>query len=312
MQIAKPEDKIVFLYTNDLIVERCINLIREYFLDHRGFKSSQIILKKLEFQSDPNNIETIGIRHLVNTLIDEVEAAQKSDDVIINATAGLKAEIVYSTMIGMVYKVPIKYMYETFSKIVTFTPIELDWNTDIFLQYSWFFKWLDWDNTPRAHADIVKELQTISKEDQEKIQAMLSEPDTDGSVFLSPMGEVVSRRFLSEKDQADAIPYPQPAVETNYRKKIALSIENKNHHPTKGVKEACEKIAALPWVVSVIGGYYENTTRRCIKNCRDDGSIVMVWADKEKAERINIQTTARGKYQTRKVAEEIKRTLDII
>lgn len=36
-------------------------------------------------------------------------------------------------MIGMIYQVPVKYIYEDFQTIVTFNPIAVDWDTSLFL-----------------------------------------------------------------------------------------------------------------------------------------------------------------------------------
>jgi ABC-type tungstate transport system permease subunit len=71
-----------------------------------------------------------------------------------------------------------------------------------------------------------------------------------------------------------------------------------------------EQVASLSAVESVIGGHFENTTLKRIKHVGEDGLIRVLWADNEKAVNITIQTTAKGKAQTLKVASLIRSCLE--
>jgi putative CRISPR-associated protein (TIGR02619 family) len=308
LQIAQPDDYLVFFHTETQPAERCVSLLREFFIE-RGFKPYQIEVRRLEFQEDESHMETQGLLNLVNCLIAEIDKARdKHQEVIINATAGFKAQAVYSTMIGMIYRVPIKYIYETFQKVVTFTPIDLDWNTGLFLAYEWFFKWVD--ETMRSQKEVEKLLHDIPSWDRTKIQSMLTPPDKDGEVFLTPMGNAMWKRFKSEAEEAKLIPLPPDAIETDFRKKIAKAILNVGHHFPKGTRAISEKIAKLPWVKHVDDGEFENTKRKGIQAIYDDGRICLLWADDKKAANLIVQTTARGPLETRRVAEEIKKLLE--
>jgi hypothetical protein len=85
------------------------------------------------------------------------------------------------------------------------------------------------------------------------------------------------------------------------------------HHPVADILSTCRKIAALPYVDGVIGGFYESLakTRFRIRRVDPDGTIQLLWSDDEKAARLTIQTTAVGRPQTLKVAEKIKEILEI-
>src|SRR2546430_1470817 len=93
-QIAQHDDHLIFLRTETPIAERCMNLLREFFIEY-GYKPYQVEVKELQFQDDEYHMETLGLRNLVNTIIYEVEKAQRENqEIIINATAGFKAQIV--------------------------------------------------------------------------------------------------------------------------------------------------------------------------------------------------------------------------
>lgn len=246
LQIAQPDDHIVLLHTDTPEARKCADLLQDFF-DNQGYKHVRLV--QLEFQEDAQHIETTGLRSLVDTIILEVERAQrKQHEVVINATAGFKAQVVYSTMIGMIYHVPVKYIYEKFQRVVTFNPIALDWDTSLFLTYNKFFQWIDQKERPQG--EVAERLKALP--DREKIQSLLTVPDENGDIFLSPMGEVVRQKFARETREAKEVPWPPDAQETNIQKKIANSIVKVKHDYPKNTKAICGKIAQLSYVEEII------------------------------------------------------------
>lgn len=306
LQIASLDDQLVLFHTSTSEAERCARLLQEFFINDKGFK--HVRLTKLEFQDDEKHIETLGIRNLINALIDEIEKAQKNgQEVIINATAGLKAQIVYSTMLGMLYHVPVKYMYETFKRLVTFNPVPLDWDTSLFLTYSWFFRWLQDDF--RTQSEVSQKLQSL--QDADTIQALLTTPDNDDYVILSAMGIALQRKLEYEIEEAELAPFPPAATTATVSEKVSNAILHEKHHYPKTLRDICLKIASLTYVQEVTGGFFENTTRSQIKRPYPDGTISLIIADGEKASNLTVRTTAQGKSQTLKVALEISQLLGI-
>ncbi len=306
LQIAQPDDHIVLLHTDTPEARKCAELLGDFF-DNQGYKHVQLV--PLEFQEDAEHIETTGLRSLVDTLIYEVEKAQRKEhEVVINATAGFKAQVVYSTMIGMLYHVPVKYIYEKFQRIVTFNPMALDWDTSLFLNHNKFFQWLD--DEPRSQQEVEKRLKGLP--DQESIEALLTLPDENGEVFLSPMGGALQRRFLRETEEAEHVSWPASANIENPEDKITSSLKKVKHHYPDNTLAFCQRVAQLPYVQAIIGGHFENTTKARIKDKKisEDGIVQLLWADGEKAVRLTIQTTAQGRPQTRKVAEQIRELLE--
>lgn len=306
LQIAHSEDHLVFLHTSTPEAEKCATLLKDFFINSRGFQHIRLV--PLKFQDDAAHIETWGIRNLVDTLIQEIEHAQnKQEKVVINATAGFKAQIVYSTMLGMLYQVPVKYIFESFQQIVTFNPIPLDWDTSFFLSYSWFFHWIE--DELRTQHEVERKLQPLP--DASIIQSLLTPPDKDGYVFLSAMGIALQRKFEYEIAEAKLIPFPPVSTIEIASEKVANSILHEKHHFPKNLRDECLKIAAIPYVQGVIGGFFKNTTRSQMKRAYPDGTITLILADNEKAANLTIRTTAQGKPQTLKVALEISRLLGI-
>src|SRR5579883_1556938 len=141
LRMANRDDHIILLHTQDHNASQCVELLAEYFI-REGFKHVQ--KKRFDFQEDPKHIETTLLINFIDTLIREIASAQnKNQEVVINATAGFKALVVYSTMIGMIYQVPVKYIYEDFESVVTFSAVPIDWSISLFQQHEEFFYWID-------------------------------------------------------------------------------------------------------------------------------------------------------------------------
>lgn len=307
LQIAESGDHLVFLHTATDKAKRCAQLLQEFF-EKRGDKYSHIRLVPLQFQEDEHHIESLGLRNLVDAVIMELEKAQRSgQEVVINATPGFKLESGYSTIIGMLYHVPVKYIYEKFTRVVTLNPIALAWDTSLFLTYDWFFRWLD--DEPRRLREVEEHLREIPEKGA--ILSFLTLPDTQNEVFLSPLGEVLRKKFQQESEDAALADWPADAEEQDIDAKISSSILHCRHHTITNILGACRKIAQLSWVEAIIGGHFESTTFARIKYVSDDGMIRMLWADNQKAANLTIQTTAQSRAQTLKVADKIKQVLDL-
>ena len=307
LQIAEPGDRLVFLHTATVEAGKCAQLLKEFF-EKKGYNHNHIRLVPLQFQEDEQHIKSLGLRNLVNAVITEIEKAQRSgQEVVINATPGFKLESGYSTIIGMLYHVPVRYIYEKFRRVVTLNPIALVWDTSLFLMYDWFFRWLD--DKPRTQHEVEEHLREIPEKGA--ILSFLTLPDTNNEVFLSPLGEAFRKRFQQESEEAELVDWPAAAEEQDIDAKISSSILRLKHHYTANILAACRKIAQLPWVEAIIGGHFEDTTLSRIKQVSEDGMIRILWADNKKAANLSVQTTAQSSAQTLKVANKIREILEI-
>jgi len=298
LKIATLDDQVVLLYTTTPEGERCAKEVENY-LQNRGW--SKIRRRQLPLEKNESQFERYGLRELVNILIDEINKAQlKQEEVIINATGGFKAEISYTTMVGMIFQVPVKYIYQDFDQPITFPVLPITWNIDLLLEYDHFFVWIDIE--PRKKLDVQQRLKAISEPDRESILQLLLPPDTEGYICLSPAGEIFWGRVNQQRELAEIIPEP-PASDVNESEKISSSLKGVKHNFPKGTKEFAEKLAKITAVEEIISGNFENTTLKRVKNIFEDGSILVLWADNTKAVRITIRTTARGQAQTLKISD---------
>lgn len=293
LKIAQPDDQVVLLYTTTSAGERCAKEIQRYL---QGQNWSKVSLRKLPLELNESQFERQGLRELVNILIDEISKAQREQrEVIINATGGFKAEIAYTTMVGMIFQVPIKYMYQDFEQPITLPVLPISWNIDLLLEYESFFEWLD--EEPRKESEVKQRLKAIVETDQERIRQILLPADLEGYIFLSPAGEILWKRVAQQRELAEFVEDPVAST-IPVADKISSSIDEDKHHYPKGTLAFAKKLAQLDAVEEIIGGFFEPTILRRIKKIEDDGSIRVLWADDKKANNITIRTTARGIAQT--------------
>lgn len=294
----KPDDEIVLLYTSTPEGKRCSLEVQRY-LQSKNW--SNLRRRELPLEYNEAEFERRGLRELVNILVEEISNAQRQQrEVIINATGGFKAEIAYTTMVGMVFQVPVKYMYQQFEQLITFPSLPITWNIDLLLEYDHFFEWIDEDC--RQQTEVEQRLKAIDEADRHRIEQLLLPPDSEGEVFLSPAGDILWKRVQHQKEVAE---YTEEAPPSNIdiADKIAESLKKDKHHYPKGTLSFSERVAQLLPVEEIIGGHFENTTTRRLKKIEEDGIIRVLWADNNKAVNMTIRTTARGQLQTMKFCE---------
>ncbi|MBE9166324.1 putative CRISPR-associated protein [Pleurocapsales cyanobacterium LEGE 06147] len=296
LKIAEPTDEVVLLYTSTTDGKLCAEQIKHY-LEKKGW--SNLRLHQLALEYNEANFERYGLRELVDVLINEIERSQrKNQEVVINATGGFKAEIAYTTLVGMIFQVPVKYIYQNFARPITFPCLPITWNLDLLIEYEDFFAWIDEDC--RQSYEVKERLQSIP--DSDRLQSLLLPPDDEGYIFLSPAGNILWRRVIQQRQVAEWIEEPPPS-EVPIADKISPSLKREKHHIPDRTLDFAKRLAEIPCVEQIIGGFFENTTMKRIKGISEDGSIRLLWADNEKATNLSIRTTAKGYAQTLQVCD---------
>jgi putative CRISPR-associated protein (TIGR02619 family) len=312
LKIAQAGDSLVLLVTTTPRAQLCASLLESFF-KQRDF--SEVRPVGLQFQDREEHIERQGIRSLISVLTTEIVMAQKKNqEVIINATAGFKVQVVYSTLLGMLYRVPVKYIHEEFQRVITFNPVALDIDLNLFLhQNLQFFTWIEDERCNHTYEEVEAQLNRLVYDADERVlvRSFLELPDRDGQVLLAPMAATLFQRALGYKEQAQDVPDPPPSKFTGVEQKISPALREVKHNFPRDIRAVCRKIATLEYVDSIDGGSFANMTRSKMGKVFVSGVIELYWADKEKAARLTVQTTAKGYPQTIKVRDYIQKLLRI-
>jgi putative CRISPR-associated protein (TIGR02619 family) len=306
LKMIQPGDRLIFLVTKAPLAQRCIRLLEDFFKG-KGFQDVSVI--HLQFQDNAEQIEKRGIRNLISNLMAAIIDSRQHGPVIINATAGLKAQVVYSTMLGMLLQVPVKYMYEGFQHLVTFNPIALSWDMSVFLDNADFFLWIEDDF--RTYYEIEKRLSGYKEDIKGSLLAFIEPPDKDGYGLLSPMAYALFQQARQYKEQAQEEPPPPASTKTGIDEKIAESILEMKHHYLSDLPDVCRKIASLPFVDFIYSEHFERTNRSRMGTFEENGTVRVIWARADEANRLIVRTTASTFQQTIKVRDSIAELLEL-
>lgn len=311
LKMAEIGDKLVLLSTATPLAQRCVELLKSYFVKE-GFPHTSVV--NLQFEASEEHIEKQGIRNLISVLASQIAYEQKKNqEVIINATSGYKAQVVYSTVLGMLYQVPVQYIHEEFKRVVTFNPIALELDISIFINNFYFFKWIEDEQYAHSHNDVELQLNRLVYEEDERarIRSFLEPADQSGEVLLSPMAFTLFKKAGEYREQAVDIPMPSPSGIIDIDKKISASLLELKHHYPDDILVVCRKIANLDCVKLIHGEFFSGTTRSRMGTFNERGVIHLRWADNTKAGRLTIHTTAEGLPQTIKVRNQIQELLEL-
>jgi len=75
----------------------------------------------------------IGLVNFINSVADIIE--KHSGNAIINATGGYKAEISYATVLGILYKLKVYYLFDNFEEIIDLPQLPLNFDFNYFKKY---------------------------------------------------------------------------------------------------------------------------------------------------------------------------------
>ena len=196
-RILQERDSIIFLYSQTNKGKLCAEVLCSHY-QSRGYTATLQEISDLTYTADSFKVK--GLRSLVSTLIRLVQKYKStgSDEVLINATGGFKAEMAYANLIGLLFNVPVFYIHELFKDIIMMPAPPIGWDYSLIADYEEFFVWIAND----LHTTTVVDRRL--NELPEDIRFLLAEED--GYTTLSPTGEVFFSAFRERQASYAAVP----------------------------------------------------------------------------------------------------------
>lgn len=196
-RILQERDNIIFLYSQTDKGKLCAEALCTHY---RSQKYNAELQEIPHLTYTESSFKVKGLRSLVSTLIELVQKykSSDSDEVLINATGGFKAEMAYANLIGLVFNVPVFYIHELFKDIIMMPAPPIGWDYSLIADYEEFFVWIVNDLHTTAIVD--RRLSELP----EDIRFLLA--DEDGYTTLSPIGEVFFGAFRERQTSYAAVP----------------------------------------------------------------------------------------------------------
>ena len=141
---------------------------------------------------DAGRFRSQGVLRFVQKLVKEVNSPDRYRyQIILNATAGFKSLVPYTTLVGLLFGVPVQYIFERSPEMITLPPIPVDFKQDFIQRVEPILERIDRE-TAVSEQEV---LQGLSPNEREEVLPFL-EPE-DGQYTLSALGLLVYERYKS-------------------------------------------------------------------------------------------------------------------
>jgi putative CRISPR-associated protein (TIGR02619 family) len=198
------------------------------------------IIEKLD-DRNPWEFKNTGLRNLIKKISGKVQALGR-ENVIINATGGYKAQILFAGVLGQSLGIPVYYLFEKFNEIIELPPQPVSFDPDFWLENQNIFFAL-------ARTGYVgKEFSEnwFNSKDPRFETLITAEKENDSLwLMLSPTGEIFHQMFRL-KYLSDNVQLP---VKSDIKDKPLIG----EHHMPEGIKHYLTKITEkYPFIIRCI------------------------------------------------------------
>ncbi|MCP2520133.1 putative CRISPR-associated protein [SCandidatus Aminicenantes bacterium Aminicenantia_JdfR_composite] len=253
------------------------NILKSYYESTSNFyKFQRVLIKIIEGLKD-EDIKTFknkGLKNLVKEIASIVRS-RGSNNIIINATGGYKAQISFAGLIGQALEIPVMYMFERFDEIIELPPQPLSFDFELWLKYYEEFCIL-------SEKDIVEKsiVKNIIVEPTLNPLIEVEKINDKEYVCLNAMGQLFHEGFIYrfKKERKFLLPID---LKPRERKEPKLSQYFKANSPI-GAEEFVRKVWNDKKYILTIRDFYVNPDlpekKRFIID-KTKNKIVLVWSD---------------------------------
>lgn len=284
----KREDTVLLVFSDTIGGKLCAQINRDFLRDKIGCQVDLKLIQRLQAQ-DSKQFEKDGLKNLIDYITLKLEELMFKDAVI-NITGGYKGVVPYLALLGILYHVPVKYLFEKSNEVITLTGVPINYDEDILFSVEEKLRKI------KKEAFISKEewLKGISFNDR-RFDSLVVEEEP-GRITFTAVGEIFYNKFCQD--------YPEelPKSKLNFGdKKIRLSDD---HHGKDILEKFSKKLLKSPYVNGIINSLeYHPEIKDPILAANEDGIIKFVLTCTDRGLGLVIQSTGRNKNETEKIAE---------
>lgn len=187
-------DRVVFLSSDTDPGEETAKALAAFLKEKKGCNVKVLRIEGLQ-TSDRAKFDKMGIPNLTNAIISEIENNRYSYNIVLNATAGFKATVPYLTFIGMVFHLPIRYIFERSESIIELPPMPIEFDMERLRRLE---PVIDKIMSDYISIDDFRTATGCSYDEmmQDTADLLLEE---DGYVTIRPVGRILYQRYLQTK-----------------------------------------------------------------------------------------------------------------
>ena len=121
-------DRVVLYASETPDGQACAQSVMLY-LQERGFEAQVNVVAGLQVQN-AERFRALGVPNFVRAVLNDIES-YGADYCVLNPTGGFKALVPYTVLIGMLRRVPSRYIFEQSSELITLPPFPLDFSRSL-------------------------------------------------------------------------------------------------------------------------------------------------------------------------------------
>jgi putative CRISPR-associated protein (TIGR02619 family) len=236
---------------------------------------------------DPRRFRTRGLRNLARELC-RVVRERGPAACAINATGGYKAQIAIAVLMGQALAIPVCYMHERFSEIITFPPLPVALDFEVWMRASGLL------------AALVSSSNLVPRRDfddewDERYDSLVAATTIEGIEYLelSATGlifhETFRTRFRSHKDQV----LPPPAPPGRKRPPVLKADEGHLLAHREAIERFLRRVTdEVPQVVQCRTHYFNPDLPQPIRFRETRGQVEGVYSDGTATIKFWVETTA--------------------
>ncbi len=148
------------------------------------------VVEGLQMDS-PGQFRSRGVPNYVRGLVRLLEdpSNKHGRDIVLNATAGYKSLVPYTTLVGLLYQIPVRYVFETSTELINLPPLPVSFDQPLFRRIEPLLARIERETSISQNL-IQKELVPA---DRDAILALLEE---EGDQFtMSALGSMIYQRY---------------------------------------------------------------------------------------------------------------------
>jgi len=182
-------DKLVFISTDTKDGIFCSEVLKDFYIDFLDIKDVEIrIIKGLQVE-DAKLFKEEGIKNLYNE-IHEIIIKNAFSDIVLVISGGFKANVPYLTLFGMLFSVPVYYIFENTEELIKLFPLPIKYDFSIFEDFENMFKRVEKEShlNERSYKEFLKGVS-----DRSIIESLFYKKE--GEYYLTDIGLLLFKAY---------------------------------------------------------------------------------------------------------------------
>ncbi len=270
-------------------------IIKSYYEDEQNpYRFNRVLIRPISGLRDDNIdlFKSSGLKNLIKEIARIVMLAG-SERIVINATAGYKAQASFAALTGQALEIPVLYKFETFDEIIELPPQPLSLNFDFWLSHYNDFHLLSQEEAVESN-----ELLSLHKDIRAASLIEARKEDNRTIITLSPMGQLFHEtfRFRFDREKDTLIPRDLPEM---MRKPPSLPSDFVATSPLS-TKEFIEKIWLQKKYIKTISALsIEKSPAKFSRFVYDrlQKCVILIFSDDERTARFKVEIPDKNEFR---------------